>query len=168
MIKDKFYLISPASLLVSEVEKSVIYVRVTGLYNFRVIRSQPLAGFRDTTPELQSYGRVGYRDYRVIQLQGYKVTTLAGFRDTTPELQSYGRVGYRDYRVIQLQGYKVTTLAMFRDTTPELQSYGRVGYRDYRVIQLQRYISEPCKGCDLITLELYNPVIPVTHAPITL
>ena len=47
---------------------------ITGLYNSRVIRLQPLAGFRDTTPELQSYGRVGYRYYRVIQLQGYKVT----------------------------------------------------------------------------------------------
>ena len=114
MIKDKFYLISPASLLVSEVEKCVIYDRVTGLYNSRVIRSQPLAGFRDTTPELQSYGRVGYRDYRVIQLQGYKVTTLAGFRDTTPwvtgiTVTELWGVGYRDYRVIQFQGYKVTT-----------------------------------------------------------
>ena len=61
---------------------------ITGLYNSRVIRSQPLAGFRDTTPELQSYGLQG-----VIQFQGYKrnhrVTELC----------------YRDYRVIQLQGY---------------------------------------------------------------
>ena len=95
MIKDKFYLISPASLLVSEVEKSVIYVRVTVLYNSRVIRSQPLAGFRDTTPELKSYGITGLYNSRVIRSQ-----PLAGFRDTTPrvtELWARGLQGLQGY-----------------------------------------------------------------------
>ena len=127
MIKDKFYLISPASLLVSEAEKGVIYVRVTGLYNSRVIRSQLLQSYRVT--ELWARGLQG--------LQGYTTPGITGLYNSrvirSQPLQSYrvmdawvtGITGLYNSRVIRsqpLQSYRVmdawvTGITGFRNIT---------------------------------------------------
>ena len=52
MIKDKFYLISPASLLVSDTDKNAIYVRVIRLSICRVEKVTTLIGVQSYNPRV--------------------------------------------------------------------------------------------------------------------